>query len=422
MDSNVDELHELVSLLEGGDLSGLRRRYRTGGLAFLLPTLGPVLYRELGASLDSGDRRGVWALLIDKGLVATPAWLAEEEGRRRKGGAAWVGLLPLVILLAAAALALGRCGDDDETVATGAGATATTEADAATATTTQADDGDGDGASTSTSTTAKATTTTAKATTTTAQATTTTAAAVDPALVKLATDPRFSTLAGLVTKAGLLTTLNTGGPLTVFAPTNDAFAALPPDALAALGDNAEQLKSLLTYHVVGEALPAGSLTSGVKTTLNGEAVTIAVSDAGVSVNSANVNGADLATGTIVVHSIDQVLLPAGLQFGTGQQQKFSVFFDVGVTTPNAASQATLDQAVAAAQAAKASTPVVVTGFADVSGDPASNLQLSGERAQNVLGSLRAANAGLAYLPPNAKGDTEPGADLDSSRRVDIVIG
>lgn len=421
MDSNVDEVHELVSLLEGGDLSGLRRRYRTGGLAFLLPTLGPVLYRELGARLDSGDRRGVWALFIDKGLVAAPAWWAEEEGRRRKGAAAWIGLLPIVILLAVAALALGRCGDDDATVDTGASATATTgrDAGAATATTVEADGAKDAAGST---TTAKASTTTAKATTTTAKATTTTAAAVDPALVKLATDPRFSTLAGLVTKAGLLTTLNTGGPLTVFAPTNDAFAALPPDALAALGDNAAQLKSLLTYHVVGEALPAGSLTSGVKATLNGEAVTIAVSDGAVTVNSAKVNGADLATGTIVVHSIDQVLLPKGLQFGTGQQQKFSVFFDVGVATPNAASQATLDQAVAAAQAAKASTPVVVTGFADVSGDPASNLQLSGERAQNVLGALRAANAGLAYLPPNAKGDTEPGADLDSSRRVDIVIG
>ncbi|MGE0728225.1 MAG: fasciclin domain-containing protein [Acidimicrobiia bacterium] len=417
MSTNVDELGELTSLLEGGDLGGLRRRYRTGGLAFLLPALGPVLYRELGARLDAGDRRGVWALLVDKGLVAAPAWLAEEDERRRKGGAYWVGLLPLVIVLAIVALALGRCGDDDTTVDTGAAGTATTaanddgaDADATTATTEAA------------TTTSKATATTARATTTTARATTTTAAPIDPALVTLATDPRFSTLAGLVTKSGLLQTLNTGGPLTVFAPTNDAFAALPPAALTAIGNDPEQLKALLTYHVVGEALPAASLNSGVKTTLNGEAVTIALADGAVSVNSAKVNGADLATGTIVVHSVDQVLLPSGLQFGTAAQQKFSVFFDVGATTPNAGSAATLAQAVAAATASPAGTPVVVTGFADVSGDPASNLTLSAERAQNVLGTLQAANGALAYLPPNAKGDTEPGADLDQSRRVDIVIG
>ncbi|MEZ5265109.1 MAG: fasciclin domain-containing protein [Acidimicrobiales bacterium] len=361
-----------------------------------------------------------------QGPRGRPTWLAEEDERRRKGGAYWVGLLPLVIVLAIVALALGRCGDDDTTVDTGAAGTATTAAndDGAGAATTVAND-DADAATATTeaaTTTSKATATTARATTTTARATTTTAAPIDPALVTLATDPRFSTLAGLVTKSGLLQTLNTGGPLTVFAPTNDAFAALPPAALTAIGNDPEQLKALLTYHVVGEALPAASLSSGVKTTLNGEAVTIALADGAVSVNSAKVNGADLATGTIVVHSVDQVLLPSGLQFGTAAQQKFSVFFDVGATTPNAGSAATLAQAVAAATASPAGTPVVVTGFADVSGDPASNLTLSAERAQNVLGTLQAANGALAYLPPNAKGDTEPGADLDQSRRVDIVIG
>ena len=81
MDTSVEDL---VSHLDDGDLSELRRRYQAGGLAFLQPTLGEPTYRELGARLDGNDRHGVWALLIDKGVVAAPAWWSQADERRRR--------------------------------------------------------------------------------------------------------------------------------------------------------------------------------------------------------------------------------------------------------------------------------------------------------------------------------------------------
>lgn len=125
MDTTSDEL---VTLLEAGDLAELRRRYLTGRLAALQPVLGRPLYRELGARLDRNDTNGIWGLLIDGGIVAAPAWWGEEQARERRGAAAWIALLPLLVLLAVAAIALGRCSDDDGTARTEVTAAATTAA------------------------------------------------------------------------------------------------------------------------------------------------------------------------------------------------------------------------------------------------------------------------------------------------------
>ena len=125
--------------------------------------------------------------------------------------------------------------------------------------------------------------------------------------------PELSTLVAAVTAAELVETLQGEGPFTVFAPINDAFGALPAGTVDTLllPENIADLQGILTYHVVPGAVMAGDLTDGmVVETVNGESITINVSDAGVSINgSANVAIADVMTSNGVVHVIDAVLLP-----------------------------------------------------------------------------------------------------------------
>jgi uncharacterized surface protein with fasciclin (FAS1) repeats len=134
-----------------------------------------------------------------------------------------------------------------------------------------------------------------------------------PDLVALAQSSEdLSTLVEAVAAAELVETLASDGPFTVFAPTNDAFAALPAGTLETLLEpaNQEDLAGVLTYHVVPGAVRAEDLEDGMTvTTVNGAELTIGVSDAGVSVNDASVVTADLEAANGVVHVIDAVLLP-----------------------------------------------------------------------------------------------------------------
>jgi uncharacterized surface protein with fasciclin (FAS1) repeats len=129
----------------------------------------------------------------------------------------------------------------------------------------------------------------------------------------------FSTLVTAVQSAGLVDTLNGSGPFTVFAPTNEAFSALPAGTLDTLlmPENKADLTSVLTYHVVPGAVLSGELSDGmVVTTVEGQTLTVGVSDGGVTLtdvsgNTVSVAQADLEAGNGVVHVIDGVLLPAG---------------------------------------------------------------------------------------------------------------
>jgi len=125
--------------------------------------------------------------------------------------------------------------------------------------------------------------------------------------------PELSTLVTAVTQAELVETLQSDGPFTVFAPTNEAFAALPTETLETLllPENIEDLQSVLTYHVVPGAITSDQLTDGMQVvTVNGETITIGVTADGVSINgSANVAIADIETSNGIVHVIDSVLLP-----------------------------------------------------------------------------------------------------------------
>lgn len=122
----------------------------------------------------------------------------------------------------------------------------------------------------------------------------------------------FSTLVTAVKAAGLVDTLNSAGPFTVFAPTNAAFAKVPKAKLDALLKNKAALKQVLLYHVVpGNVMAADvvKLKNGTKVkTAAGSTVTVKVSP-GVMVNNAKVVKTDIAASNGVIHVIDTVIMP-----------------------------------------------------------------------------------------------------------------
>lgn len=185
----------------------------------------------------------------------------------------------LVAALTSSALLLAACGDDD------ADSTATT---AAAAETTAAPE--------------------------TSAAAETSAPAAEGDLVAVASaNPDFSTLVAAVQAAGLVETLQGEGPFTVFAPTNDAFAALPEGLVDALllPENVETLKAILTYHVVSGKVLAADVADGEVPTVQGEPITISTAD-GVKVNEANVTATDVMASNGVIHVIDAVIVPPSI--------------------------------------------------------------------------------------------------------------
>ena len=123
-------------------------------------------------------------------------------------------------------------------------------------------------------------------------------------------DGNFTTLVAAVEAAGLVETLQGDGPFTVFAPTDDAFAALPEGTVEALLDDTDALSAILTYHVVPGAVMSTDLEDGMMSeTVNGQSVTIGVGEDGVTVDGANVVLADIEASNGVIHVIDAVILP-----------------------------------------------------------------------------------------------------------------
>jgi uncharacterized surface protein with fasciclin (FAS1) repeats len=131
----------------------------------------------------------------------------------------------------------------------------------------------------------------------------------DPAATAASKNPVLSTLVTAVQAAGLVDTLNGPGPFTIFAPTNDAFAAIPADQLDAVLADTDLLTSVLTYHVVaGEQLDAEALAAaGEVTTVQGG--TLDIGGGGTTVNGAAVVCSNVTTANATVHIIDTVLMP-----------------------------------------------------------------------------------------------------------------
>lgn len=121
----------------------------------------------------------------------------------------------------------------------------------------------------------------------------------------------FNTLVAAVEAAGLVETLKGEGPFTVFAPTDDAFAALPAGTVEDLlkPENKDQLTAVLTYHVVpGKVMSTDLSNNMMATTVQGGDVTI-MTEGGVMVDGANVVQADIEASNGVIHVIDAVILP-----------------------------------------------------------------------------------------------------------------
>ena len=139
--------------------------------------------------------------------------------------------------------------------------------------------------------------------------------AQDKNIVELAVGTEsLSTLVTAVKAAGLVETLSGEGPFTVFAPTNEAFAALPAGTLETLlkPENKQMLIDVLTYHVVGAKVMSTDLTNGqTAATVQGEDIMVDLTD-GVMISGAKVAAADVKATNGVVHVINKVILPPSM--------------------------------------------------------------------------------------------------------------
>ncbi|MGW5638002.1 fasciclin domain-containing protein [Streptomyces sp. NPDC003832] len=134
--------------------------------------------------------------------------------------------------------------------------------------------------------------------------------AKDPVATAASNNPALSTLVTAVKKAGLVDTLNNAQNITVFAPTNDAFAKIPKETLDAVLNDKAQLTKILTYHVVGQKLAPADLEKGTFETLEKSELTTSGSGESYTVNdSSKVVCGNVKTANANVYIVDTVLMP-----------------------------------------------------------------------------------------------------------------
>ncbi len=121
--------------------------------------------------------------------------------------------------------------------------------------------------------------------------------------------PSLSTLNKLVNDAGLAETLRAAGPYTVFAPSDEAFKAVPAATLQALANDKDLLKSVLTFHVLPGKVSGADVKNGSAKTVQGANVALSKSGGFITIEDAVVTQADVAASNGVVHVIDRVLMP-----------------------------------------------------------------------------------------------------------------
>jgi uncharacterized surface protein with fasciclin (FAS1) repeats len=126
----------------------------------------------------------------------------------------------------------------------------------------------------------------------------------------LAREPQLSTFNRLVAQAGLTEELRAAGPLTVFAPSDDAFKAVPAKTLEALAADPAQLKAVLNNHVVDGRLAAADIKPGAAKNHQGNSLSLAKAGSFVTVDDAVVQQADIVATNGVAHVVDRVLIPA----------------------------------------------------------------------------------------------------------------
>jgi uncharacterized surface protein with fasciclin (FAS1) repeats len=130
-----------------------------------------------------------------------------------------------------------------------------------------------------------------------------------PVATTISATPELSTLSSLIDKAGLASTLNGTGSFTVFAPSNEAFKAVPQKIMDELAANPAKLKEVLTFHVIpAKAMAADVKNSSVKS-VQGASLALSKSGSFVTVEDAMVQMADISATNGVVHVVDRVLMP-----------------------------------------------------------------------------------------------------------------
>jgi uncharacterized surface protein with fasciclin (FAS1) repeats len=125
----------------------------------------------------------------------------------------------------------------------------------------------------------------------------------------LARDPQLSTFNRLVAQAGLTDELRAAGPVTVFAPSDDAFKAVPAKTMDALAADPAQLKAVLSYHIIDGRVAAADVKPGAAKTRQGASVNLAKAGSFVTVDDAVVQQADVTATNGVAHIVDRVLMP-----------------------------------------------------------------------------------------------------------------
>lgn len=125
----------------------------------------------------------------------------------------------------------------------------------------------------------------------------------------IATQPNLSTLSRLVAQSGMADSLKAAGPYTVFAPSNEAFGALPAKTLESLNKDPSMLKNVLSFHVLTNKTLSSEIQQGNVKSLQGANLALAKAGAYVTVEEALVTTADLQATNGVIHVIDKVLLP-----------------------------------------------------------------------------------------------------------------
>jgi transforming growth factor-beta-induced protein len=249
----------------------------------------------------------------------------------------------------------------------------------------------------------------------------------------------FNTLATALGAAGLVDTLKGPGPFTVFAPTDEAFAKVPAETLAALlkPENKAILEKVLTYHVVAGKVMAADIKAGDVATVEGQSIKVTVDGSTVKVNDATVVTADVEASNGVIHVIDAVLVPSDVDLSklnveaaaeevvsVGAPEDLTIYFASGSANINAEGKAKIEAAVTTLKSLPAGTKVNVLGHADKNGNAAANQALSERRANAVKAALEkglGADAGNISFEVGAVGDTQPSEDLAKSRKVTIEI-
>ena len=167
-------------------------------------------------------------------------------------------------------------------------------------------------------------------------------------------DGRFTKLVTAVQAAGLAETLKQEGPLTVFAPTDDAFAKLPEGTFESLANNIPALKDILLYHVVaGKVMAADVVKLTSADTALGKPVTVAVKDGSVFVNESQVVITDIEASNGVIHVIDTVLLPPA------DEMTLPTIVDIAVADGRFTKLVTAVQAAGLVDALTADNPLTV---------------------------------------------------------------